>query len=86
MAPFMGMLDATIVNIAFPDIARTFPGASPGDLSWIISAYNLVFAALLIPAGRAGPTSGVAGGCGPSAWSSSSFRRRLVSVLLRLRY
>ena len=53
LAPFMGMLDVTIVNIAFPDIARTFPSAATADLSWVLSAYNLGFAAFLIPAGRA---------------------------------
>src|SRR3954469_14657910 len=52
-AVFMGMLDATIVNLAFPSIARSFPSASTADLSWVISAYNLVLASLLIPAGRA---------------------------------
>src|SRR5215212_7086682 len=52
VAVFMSFLDATIVNIAFPDIERSFPEASLGDLSWILNAYNIVFAALLVPAGR----------------------------------
>ena len=52
VAVFMSFLDATIVNIAFPDIERSFPDASLGDLSWILNAYNIVFAALLVPAGR----------------------------------
>src|SRR4051812_31782818 len=51
-AAFMGFLDVTIVNIAFPSIARSFSGSSLGDLSWVFNAYNVVFAALLIPAGR----------------------------------
>jgi EmrB/QacA subfamily drug resistance transporter len=49
---FMGFLDVTIVNIAFPDIQRAFPGASFAELSWILNAYAIVFAALLVPAGR----------------------------------
>jgi len=49
---FMASLDLFIVNIAFPDIARDFPGSSLGALSWILSAYAIVFAALLVPAGR----------------------------------
>jgi len=52
VAVFMSFLDATIVNIAFPDIERSFPEASLSDLSWILNAYNIVFAALLVPAGR----------------------------------
>ena len=48
----MAFLDATIVNIAFPDIARSFPSASIASLSWILNAYNIVFAAFLIAAGR----------------------------------
>ncbi|HEX8066818.1 MAG TPA: DHA2 family efflux MFS transporter permease subunit [Thermoleophilaceae bacterium] len=49
---FLAFLDATIVNIAFPDIRRSFPGASLSGLSWVLSAYNIVFAALLVPGGR----------------------------------
>src|SRR5215217_8125144 len=48
----MGFLDVTIVNVAFPDIERDFAGASQADLSWVLNAYNIVFAALLVPAGR----------------------------------
>ncbi|HEX8854817.1 MAG TPA: DHA2 family efflux MFS transporter permease subunit [Thermoleophilaceae bacterium] len=51
-AVFMGFLDVTIVNIAFPDIRGDFNGDSLSSLSWILNAYNVVFAALLIPAGR----------------------------------
>ncbi|HLM84676.1 MAG TPA: MFS transporter [Solirubrobacteraceae bacterium] len=49
---FMSSLDLFIVNIAFPAIARHFGGASLSSLSWILSAYAIVFAALLVPAGR----------------------------------
>lgn len=49
---FMAFVDATIVNVAFPDIHTSFPDASIGDLSWILNAYNIVFAALLVAAGR----------------------------------
>ena len=52
VAVFMGFLDVTIVNVAFPDIERDFPEASRADLSWVLNAYNIVFAALLVPAGR----------------------------------
>jgi EmrB/QacA subfamily drug resistance transporter len=49
---FMASLDLFIVNIAFPDMARDFSGTSLPDLSWVLNAYAIVFAALLVPAGR----------------------------------
>ena len=49
---FMASLDLFIVNIAFPDLARDFGGASLSNLSWVLNAYAIVFAALLVPAGR----------------------------------
>ncbi len=52
VAVFMAFLDVTIVNVAFPSIAADFPGTSLADLSWVLNAYNIVFAALLVPAGR----------------------------------
>ena len=48
----VAFIDATIVNIALPNIARSFPGASISTLSWILNAYNIVFAAFLVAAGR----------------------------------
>jgi EmrB/QacA subfamily drug resistance transporter len=52
LAVFMALLDVTIVNIAFPDMRASFPTASLSDLSWVLNAYNVVFAAALVPAGR----------------------------------
>jgi EmrB/QacA subfamily drug resistance transporter len=52
-AVFMSSLDLFIVNIAFPDIRRSFPGSTLASLSWILDAYAIVFAALLVPSGRA---------------------------------
>jgi EmrB/QacA subfamily drug resistance transporter len=49
---FMASLDLFIVNIAFPSISRHFGNASLGSLSWVLSGYAIVFAALLVPAGR----------------------------------
>jgi EmrB/QacA subfamily drug resistance transporter len=48
---FLVFLDTTIVNIAFPDISASFPGASRGLLSWVLDGYFVVIAALLVPAG-----------------------------------
>ena len=49
---FMAFVDATIVNIAFPNIAESFPETGISSLSWVLNAYNIVFAAFLLPAGR----------------------------------
>ena len=49
---FLAFLDATIVNVAFPDIRRTFHASSVAELSWVFNAYNVVFAAFLVASGR----------------------------------
>ncbi|MCW3003481.1 MAG: drug resistance transporter, EmrB/QacA subfamily [Conexibacter sp.] len=49
---FVASLDLFIVNIAFPDLERDFAGSSLASLSWVLNAYAIVFAALLVPAGR----------------------------------
>jgi EmrB/QacA subfamily drug resistance transporter len=51
-AVFMALLDATILFVAFPSIRRSFASVSAADLSWILNAYTVVYAALLVPAGR----------------------------------
>jgi len=50
-AGFLAFLDTTIVNTTFPDIAASFPEAGRSELSWILDAYFIVIAALLVPAG-----------------------------------
>jgi len=50
-ALFMAILDATIVNIAIPSIERGLH-TDIETVTWVLNAYNLVFAVLLIPAGR----------------------------------
>jgi EmrB/QacA subfamily drug resistance transporter len=47
---FMLLLDVTIVNVALPDIERALD-ASLSDLQWVIDAYALSLAALLLTAG-----------------------------------
>ena len=49
---FLAFLDATIVNVAFPNIAASFPHSSISSLSWVLNAYNIVFAAFLVVCGR----------------------------------
>jgi len=47
---FMLLLDITIVNVALPDIQSAF-AASLADLQWVVDAYALTLAALLLTAG-----------------------------------
>jgi EmrB/QacA subfamily drug resistance transporter len=55
---FVSSLDLFIVNIAFSDLLRSFPSSSLSDLSWVLSAYAIAFAAFLMPAGRWADRSG----------------------------
>jgi EmrB/QacA subfamily drug resistance transporter len=50
-------MDNTIVNVALPSI-RTDLGASTGQLQWIVDAYILVFAGLLLTMGALGDRFG----------------------------
>jgi EmrB/QacA subfamily drug resistance transporter len=52
VATLVASLDLFIVNIAFPSIKHDFAGTSDATLSWVLSAYAIVMAALLVPAGR----------------------------------
>jgi EmrB/QacA subfamily drug resistance transporter len=52
VAAFMASLDLFIVNVAFDDIGADFRGSSLADLSWILNAYAILYAALLVPLGR----------------------------------
>ena len=48
----LAFVDATIVNVAFPDIRADFPDTDLAGISWVLNAYNIVFAAFIVPAGR----------------------------------
>jgi MFS transporter, DHA2 family, multidrug resistance protein len=50
-------LDLTVLNLALPTIAVDLH-ASTGDLQWFSSAYSLVLAAMILPAGRLGDRYG----------------------------
>lgn len=54
---FMILLDTTIVNIAIPQISLHLDAAL-SDILWILNAYILVYAVLLITAGRLGDLYG----------------------------
>ncbi len=44
------MIDGTVLNLAIPSLIREL-GATPADIQWILDAYVLVFAGLLLTAG-----------------------------------
>src|SRR5829696_340492 len=48
----LSVLDLFIVNVAFPSIGADFSATSVAGLSWILNGYTIVFAALLVPAGK----------------------------------
>jgi EmrB/QacA subfamily drug resistance transporter len=51
------VVDMTIVNVALPSIQRDL-GFSPSGLAWVINAYLIAFAGLLLLAGRLGDLFG----------------------------
>ena len=56
-AVFMSNLDLWIVNVAFVDIGHSL-GGSTASVSWVLNAYAVGLAALLVPAGRLGDRVG----------------------------
>ena len=50
LSVFLIVVDSTIVNVALPTLVRDL-GATTSQLQWIVDAYTLVFACLLIAAG-----------------------------------
>jgi EmrB/QacA subfamily drug resistance transporter len=57
-AVFMTNLDVWIVNVALDAIGKDLPGSSLSGLSWVLNAYAVTLAALLIVAGRTGDRVG----------------------------
>ena len=49
---FMAQLDLFIVNVALPALSKSFSDSGLNDLSWVLNAYAIAFAALLVPMGR----------------------------------
>lgn len=52
IAVFLVSIDSTVLYAAFPALRAAFSEATPGDVSWVLNAYTVVFAALLVPSGR----------------------------------
>ncbi len=82
IAILMTTVDDTVLNVALPTLARQVH-SSVSDLQWIVNAYTLVYAGLVITAGNVGDRYGRKGvlfggmalfglGSAMSAWSTSS--------------
>ena len=56
-ALFMAMLDNTVVNVALPKIQESL-GAGVSGLQWVVDAYTLLFASLLLTGGTLGDLYG----------------------------
>ncbi|GAC1329300.1 MAG: MFS transporter [Mycobacteriales bacterium] len=51
-AQLMVVLDATIVNVALPDISRALGVMSNADLQWVVTGYTLTFGGFLLLGGK----------------------------------
>ena len=58
VAIFLVSLDGTMLYSVFGALREGFPGASAADMSWVLNAYTVVYAAMLIPAGGLADTHG----------------------------
>src|SRR6202051_4548938 len=85
LAAFAINLDITIVNVALPTLVRELH-ASNSQLQWVVDAYNLVFAALLLAAGSLSDRVGRKGMllCGLAVFSLSSLAGGLMTTPAQL--
>ncbi|HEX5393226.1 MAG TPA: DHA2 family efflux MFS transporter permease subunit [Rhodocyclaceae bacterium] len=51
VAVFLVSMDGTMLFAAFSALRAGFPQATAADLSWVLNAYTVVYAAMLIPSG-----------------------------------
>src|SRR6476646_376396 len=81
-------IDVTIVNVALPSLVREL-GATTTSLQWVVDAYTLVFAALILAAGSLSDRVGRKGvllgglavfGLGSLAWSLASTPNQLIAA------
>ena len=71
VATFMLLLDITVVNVALPSIREDL-GASFSDLQWVVDAYALTLAALVLSAGSLADRVGAGASSPPASRSSRS--------------
>ncbi|RXW33353.1 MFS transporter [Propioniciclava flava] len=89
LAELVGVMDNTIINVGIPTLGRAFD-ASTTQLQWIVDAYTLVFAVLMLPGGYLGDRWGrrrvlIAGLLGFAAVSLASALTTHLGVLIALR-
>jgi EmrB/QacA subfamily drug resistance transporter len=58
VAAFVVSLDGTMLYAAFSALRAGFPSATAAEMSWVLNAYTVVYAAMLIPAGGLADTHG----------------------------
>src|SRR4051812_9129612 len=58
VAVFLVSLDTTMLYAAFGALRAGFPQATAADMSWVLNAYTVLYAAMLIPAGGLADTHG----------------------------
>ena len=47
LAMFLVGVDGSVTNVAFPSFRKDFDGVSSAQLSWVLNAYVLVYAAFV---------------------------------------
>jgi EmrB/QacA subfamily drug resistance transporter len=52
IAVFLVSIDGTVLFAAFAALRSGFPHSTAADMSWVLNGYTVVYAALLVPAGR----------------------------------
>ncbi len=72
LSVFLIVVDGTIVNVALPTLVRDL-GATNSELQWIVDAYTLVFASLLLVAGSIGDRFGRRARCRSACSPSPDF-------------
>ena len=82
LAVFMSSLDLFIVNLAFPYIGKQYPGTGLSSLSWVLTAYTIVFAAGCWCPLAGGPTGSGAAAPSSLAWPAFSLGSPLCGVAL----
>jgi EmrB/QacA subfamily drug resistance transporter len=78
-------VDVTIVNVALPTLVRSL-GATATQLQWVVDAYSLVFAALVLAAGSLSDRQGRKGTLlvGLAVFASASLAGALVDTTAQL--
>jgi EmrB/QacA subfamily drug resistance transporter len=81
LSAFMISVDVTIVNVALPTLVRSL-GASATQLQWVVDAYSLTFAALVLAAGSLSDRQGRKGTLlvGLAVFASASLAGALVDT------